>query len=139
MRFMRPWLLTGVVIASFALGCNKSNEGGTPQSHSSFTITAPPVPTSVKQDNRESVKLSLDRGKDFHKDVKLKAESPDSKIKVELNKDTIKASDSATDFNGTITPAKDAPVGDHKIKVTGTPDGGGTPAIAEFTVKVSGP
>jgi hypothetical protein len=138
MRLARLWILPVAVVTSFALGCNKSPEGGTPQTASSFTITAPTIPPSIKQDNRESVKLSLDRGKEFHKDVKLKVEAPD-KIKVELNKDIIKASDATpAEFNVTITPAKDAPVGDHKIKVTGTPDGGGNPTTVEITVKVTG-
>jgi hypothetical protein len=139
MRFFRPWLLTGAIVAGFAVGCNKSPEGGTPQSSSSFTIKAPPTATTIKQDNRESVKLTLDRGKEFHKDVKLKVEPADPKIKTELDKDTIKASDASTDFNVNVTPAKDAPVGEHKVKVTGTPEGGGAPTSVEFTVKVAAP
>jgi uncharacterized membrane protein len=115
-------------------GCNKSPEGGTPGSNASFTIAAPTVPTTIKQDNKETVKLSINRGSDFKKDVKLSVTAPD-KVKAELSKDTIKAGDT-TDFTITVSPSKEAPLGDHKVKVTGTPDGGGTPTSVEFTVKV---
>jgi hypothetical protein len=139
MRFVPSWLVAGAFLLGCGFGCNKSPEGGTPNSSSSFTIKPPLTSTSIKQDAREPVKLSLDRGKDFHKDVKLKAESTDSKIKVELDKDVIKASDSSTDFNVTVSPAKDSPVGEHEIKVTGTPEGGGAATTATFKVKVTGP
>lgn len=140
MRFVPSWLVAGAFLLGCGFGCNKSPEGGTPNSSSSFTIKAPATSTSIKQDAREPVKLTLDRSKDFHKDVKLKAESTDSKIKVELDKDMIKASDaSPADFHVTVTPAKDAPVGDHKVKVTGTPEGGGAATTVEFTVKVTAP
>jgi len=87
----------------------------------------------IKQDNKETVKLSIDRGSDFKKDVKLSVDAPD-KIKTELSKSTVKAGDDAN-FTITVSPAKDAPLGDHKIKVTGTPDGGSATSV-EFTVKV---
>jgi len=139
MRLVPSWLLAGAFVLGCAVGCNKSPEGGTPNTASSFTIKAPATATTIKQDNRESVKLTLDRGKEFTKDVKLKAEAPD-KIKVELNKDVIKASDpSPADFTVTVTPAKDAPVAEHKVKLTGTPEGGGAATTVEFTVKVTAP
>ena len=51
---------------------------------------------------------------------------------------TIKASDGDTKFAITVTPAKDAPVGDHEIKVTGTPDGGSS-TTGSFKIKVAAP
>lgn len=134
---MRFWILPLAALAGFALGCNKSPEGGSAGTHDSFTITAPTIPTTIKQDNKESVKLSLSRGSDFKKDVKLSV-APVDKLKLELSKDTVKASEaSPAEFTVTISPAKDAPVSDFKVKVTGTPDGGGTPTTVEFTVKVA--
>lgn len=133
---MRILLCLGVA-AVMVTGCNKSPEGGSPGTTASFTITAPTIPTTIKQDNKESVKLSLDRGKDFKKDVKLSVTAPD-KIKAELNKTEIKASE-ATDFNITVTVAKDAPLGDHVIKVTGTPEGGGAPTSVDVKIKVDNP
>lgn len=134
---MRLLILPLAVLAFSTIGCNKSPEGGTAGTNSSFTLAAPTVPTVVKQDNKESVKLSLNRGSEFKKDVKLSV-APVDKLKLELNKDVIKASDaSPADFTVTVTPAKDAPVSDYKVKVTGTPEGGGTPTAVEFTLKVT--
>jgi len=135
---MSSRVLIVVALGAFALGCNKSPEGGTPGTDSSFSITAPTVPTTVKQDNKESVKLSLKRGSEFKKDVKLSATSNDPKVKVELSKSEIKASDaSPAEFTVTVTPSKEAAVAEHKVKVTGTPEGGGNPTSVEFVVNVA--
>lgn len=131
---MRLWIAPLIALIVLQAGCNKSPEGGTPGSAANFKISAPTVSTTIKQDNKETVNLSIDRGSEFKKDVKLSVTAPD-KVKAELSKETIKAGDK-TDFTITIAPAKDAPLGDHKVKVTGTPDGGGTPTTVEFTVKV---
>lgn len=134
---MRIGILSLAILTGAVLGCNKSPEGGSAGTKDSFTITAPTVPTTIKQDNKESVKLTLTRGSDFKKDVKLSV-APEDKIKLELSKDVIKASDaSPAEFTVTVSPAKDAAVADHKIKVTGTPEGGGQATTVEFTVKVA--
>ena len=134
---MRLWILPLAALAGFTLGCNKSPEGGSAGTHNSFTITAPTMSTTIKQDNKESVKLSLSRGSEFKRDVKLSVAAID-KMKLELNKDTVKASEaSPAEFTVTITPDKDAPASDYKVKVTGTPDGSGSPTTVEFTVKVA--
>jgi uncharacterized membrane protein len=131
---MRLWIAPIATLIVLQAGCNKSPEGGAPGSTASFKISAPTISTTVKQDNKETVKLSIDRGSDFKKDVKLVVDAPDQ-IKTELSKATIKAGDT-TDFTVTVSPSKTAPLGDHKIKVTGTPDGGGAATSVEFTVKV---
>src|SRR5436309_15903057 len=125
---MRHWLLPIAALCGFVIGCNKSNEGGTSPdkpagSHAGFKIVLPSsVETikSVKQGASESYDGSIDRGSDFKKDVHLKVEAP-PKVEAKLNKETIKASDGDTKFAITVTPAKDAAVGEHEIKVTGTP------------------
>ncbi|MCI0700467.1 MAG: hypothetical protein L0241_05240 [Planctomycetia bacterium] len=131
---MRIWIAPVVTLVSFLAGCTMSGEGGTPGSAASFTISAPAIPPTIRQDNKETVNLKINRGADFKKDVKLTVSAPE-KVKAELNKDTVKASDSG-DFTVTLAPGKDAPVGEHKVKVTGTPDGSGAPATVEFTLKV---
>lgn len=120
---------------TFALGCNKSPEGGSVGTASTFSIVAPTLPTVVKQDNKESVALKLDRAKDFREDVKLEVSAPE-KVKVELNRKEVKATDGSPDFTVTVTPAKDAPTADHKVRVTATPDKG-KPTSVEFVVKVA--
>jgi hypothetical protein len=134
---MRSAILSLALLIPVLAGCNKSPEGGVAGTSNSFTLTGPTVPTSIKQNNKESVKFTLNRGSDFKQDVKLSVSSVD-KLKLELNKDVIKASDaSPAEFTVTVSPATDAPVADHKVIVTGTPANGGTPTSVEIVVKVS--
>jgi uncharacterized membrane protein len=131
---MRTYLALMATFTLLIAGCNISPEGGSPGTSSSFKISAPSLTTTIKQDNKETVKLSLDRKSDFKKDVKLSVSAPD-KVKAELNKDEIKSSE-PTEFTLTISIAKDAALGDHVVKVTGTPEGGGTPTSVDVKVKV---
>jgi len=136
---MSKWLSLVAVAAIAVVGCNKSQEGGNPGTSDSFTITAPTIPEGIKQGNKETVKLSISRGKDFKKDVKLSVKTPEnSKIKATLNKEKITASE-ATDFNITLDVDKEAPLGSHEVTVTGTPEGGGAATSVPFTVKVNAP
>lgn len=134
---MRISLLSMAALAGFFVGCNKGPEGGTPNSKASFTVGLPgPLSQDVKQgDTRTLEGGSIDRGSEFKKDVTLKVEAP-SKVDVKLDKDTIKASDGDTKFKITVAPAKDAPLGEHAVKVTATPAGGGDAVTKEFKVKV---
>lgn len=130
---MRNYLSLTTMAALVFAGCNHSPEGGTPGTSSSFTISAPTITTTIKQDNKESVKLNLNRGTDFKKSVKLTVTAPD-KIKADLSKDTIAASDPG-EVMLNISVAKDAPLGDQVIKVTGTPDGGAATSV-DVKIKV---
>ena len=133
---MRKLLSLAALAAVLAVGCNKSPEGGTPGTSSSFTIIAPTIPNTIKQGDRETVKLSLDRKSEFKKDVKLSVTAP-ANVKAELSKDSIKASE-PTDFTLTITVDKGATLGDHPVKVTGTPDGG-SPTSVDVKINVVTP
>jgi uncharacterized membrane protein len=57
---------------------------------------------------------------------------------VKLVKDSIKASETDTKFTFTVTPDKDAAIGEHEIKITGKPDGGSSPTTGTFKIKVEG-
>ncbi|VTT97812.1 Uncharacterized protein OS=Singulisphaera acidiphila (strain ATCC BAA-1392 / DSM 18658 / VKM B-2454 / MOB10) GN=Sinac_1997 PE=4 SV=1 [Gemmataceae bacterium] len=134
---MRFALSTAALAAVLVVGCNKSPEGGTPGTSSSFKISAPTTSTTIKQDNAESVKVSLDRGKDFKQNVKLAVASPSDKVKAELNKADFKPGDPA-DAVLKVSVAKDAPLGEHVLKVTGTPEGG-TATSVDVKIKVEAP
>lgn len=127
-------LLIPAALVSFLMGCNQSPEGGAPNTSSNFKLSLPSVTKDIKQGASESYDGSIDRGSDFKKDVKLAVTKPE-KIDVKLNKDMLKASEDGK-FTMTVTPAKDAPLGEHVIKVTGTPEGGGAATTGEFKVKV---
>lgn len=93
------------------------------------------VPTTIKQGNSETVKLTVSRGKDFKQGVKIKLDTPD-KIKADY-KGTVAASD-PEEVQVKLEVAKDAPIGEHTVKVTATPDKGAATS-GEFKVKVTAP
>jgi uncharacterized membrane protein len=132
---MRTWLSLAAMSAVFLVGCNQSPEGGTPSTKSSFTIIGPTTTTHIKQNEKESMKLNLNRGSDFKKDVRLSVDAPKG-LKAELNKTEVKASE-GSDFTVTVGVDKDAPLGDHMVKVTGTPEGGGSPTSVDVKVNVT--
>jgi uncharacterized membrane protein len=125
--------LTAIAIA----GCQQSSEGGTPGSKANFKIEGPLTSETIKQGNQDTLKLSINRGSEFKKDVRLKAEAPD-KIKAELSKSMVKSSEE-TDFTMTVSVDKEASIGDHVIKVIGTPEGGGSPTSLDVKIKVDKP
>jgi uncharacterized membrane protein len=128
-------LLIPAALIGFLTGCNESPEGGVPNTSSNFKVDLPAVTKDIKQGTAESYDASINRGSEFKKDVKLTVTKPD-KIDVKLNKDMLKASEDGK-FTMTITAAKDAPLGEHVIRVTGTPEGGGAATTGEFKIKVT--
>jgi len=136
---MRYAISLAALVAVLTVGCNKSQEGGTPGTSSSFTISAPSatLPTTIKQNNSESVKLTLNRGKDFKQNVKLGVTSPSDKVKAELNKTSLTAADPG-EVVLKVTVDPDAPLGEHILKVTGTPEGG-TPTNVDVKIKIEAP
>jgi uncharacterized membrane protein len=133
---MRLWILPIAAFVGFAVGCNRSPEGGTPQTDASFKISLPAVTKDIKQGTAETYDASISRGSAFKKDVKLTVEAP-KQLDVKLTKQEIKASDPDTKFSITVNAAKDAPIGEHTIKIVGTPSEG-SPTSGEFKVKVNG-
>lgn len=133
---MRQRLLLIPAVLVFFAGCNTSPEGGTPNTSSSFKLSLPAITKDIKQGTSETTEASVDRGSDFKKDVRISITEPD-KVDVKLNKDTIKANEGETKFTMTITVAKDAAIGEHTIKVTGKPEGGGAETSKEFKIRVT--
>lgn len=133
---MRNALSITALGAVFLVGCsNKSPEGGSPGTNDTFKVVGPMTTTDIKQDNKQTVKMSIDRGKDFKKNVRLAVSGMPNDVKVILNKDVVAASD-ATEFTMDVDVGKNAPIGEHVLKVTGTPEGGGTPASVDVKIKV---
>jgi hypothetical protein len=126
-------ILVAFLAAVLVSGCNNSPQGGSPGTNDSFKISAPAVPTVVKQGEKETVTMSLDRKSDFKKSVAVTADAPKG-LKVVMNSKTITSSDPA-DFSFTVEADKSAPVGDHTVRVTGTPESG-TATVVEVKVKV---
>lgn len=135
---MRRILMAVALVAMAGLvGCNQSEPGGktskdTP-SRSTFKIDPPNLATTIKQGDKQTVKLTISRGKDFKESVALSVEAPTG-VTVDLDPKTVKASDAET-VNATISVGKDAAVGDHTIKVTGKPETGNA-TTGDLKIKV---
>jgi uncharacterized membrane protein len=134
---MKQLMIGGAVLVAAALfGCNKSEPGGkidnkTPSSET-FTIKAPTMPTKIKQGDKQTVKLTLDRGRNFKQDVSLEAKT-DKGVTVKLEPTTVKASGPET-ATATVSVDKNAPVGAHEVKVTAKPERGNA---TDVTFKVN--
>jgi hypothetical protein len=133
---MRTWYITSAALLAFVVGCNMSSEGGAPGTHATFKLSLPvSIMKDVKQGNTQSFDATMERGSEFKHDVKLSVANNPEKIDVKLSKEMIKATDGDTKFTITVSPAKDASVGEHEIKITGTPDSG-QPTTGSFKIKV---
>ena len=101
-----------------------------------FKITAPTFNTDIKQGDRQTVKVSLQRDKFFKQDVTLQATST-SGITVEPSKVVVKASESP-DVQFQVKAPKDAALGEYLVHIVATPETGASTS-KDFTVKVVGP
>ena len=124
-----------VAMAAF-VGCKKSVEGGR-SGTDTFRVTVPNLSTTVKQGETQVVRLGVERGEGFKQSIKLDVKAPTG-LQVDPESVTVKLGDKG-DVQLTITAAKDAPLGEQKIAVKGTPEAGGEPASTEFAVKVVAP
>jgi len=128
-------VFVGMFIAAVALtGCTKSSEEGGRAGNDTFRIGVPAMATAVKQGELQTVRLTLERGAGFKQRVKLEVKAP-AGIQVEPSGATVEPGDKA-DVQLKVTAAKDAPIGEHKILVKGTPDKG-EPTETEFKITVS--
>jgi uncharacterized membrane protein len=78
--------------------------------------------------------VSLERGEGFKQSVKLEVKAPTG-LQVEPDSAMVKPGDKG-DVQLQIKAAKDAPLGEHKIQVKGTPDKGDS-TQTEFKITVS--
>ena len=131
---MKKSLLVVGLIAMVALvGCKKSEEGGR-AGDDTFKVVVPAIGTVVKQGEVQTVRVSVERGEGFKQAVKLEVKAPTG-LQVDPDSTTVKPGDKG-DVQLKITAAKDAPLGDQKIMVKGTPEHG-DPVELEFKVTVS--
>jgi uncharacterized membrane protein len=133
------------VVAGFlAAGCGTSPTGGgtsgtksdgtAVNKNDTFTVKGPATATTIRQGEKQNIDLSLDRGKDFKESVSLSADNPPKGITVTMDKKTVNASDPEKVVM-TVEAAKDAPIGEHLIKVMAKP-GTGKETSLDVKVKV---
>jgi uncharacterized membrane protein len=116
-------------------GCMSPRGGGMAEDEG-FKIAVPTFTTDLKQGDRQTVTVSLKRGKYFKQDVTLQVTATGG-ISVEPNRVVVKASESP-DVQFQIKAPKDAALGEYRVFVKGTPETG-RPTSTEITVKVVSP
>ena len=122
------------VAALLFVGCNKSEPGGR-GGNDTFKVVVPAMSTDVKQGEVQTVRVSIERGAGFSEGVKLQTKAYSAGITVDPDSITVKPGDKG-DVQLKITAAKDAPLGESKILVKGTPDKGHA-SEKEFTISVA--
>lgn len=126
-------LVVGLIAVVALVGCKKSEPGGG-AGNETFKVVVPAMSTDVKQGELQTVKVSIDRGDGFKQAVKLEFKSAVG-ITVDPAITTVQPGDKG-DVQLKIAAAKDAPIGESKVMVKGTPDKGES-AETEFKVTVS--
>jgi uncharacterized membrane protein len=129
-RLLPAALVTAVGL--IGAGCNQSPQGGATGTNNTFRLTAPVMSTTIKQGDKQTVTLSVDRNSDFKQSIELTADAPKG-LRADLAKSTVAAGD-PKDVSLQISANKDAAVGAHVVKVTATPDTG---AATTVDVKVT--
>jgi uncharacterized membrane protein len=127
------------VIATLALvgfcGCMSPRGGGLAED-TGFKISVPTFTTDVKQGDRQTISVTLQREKFFKQNVRLQT-SASSGISVTPADILVKASE-APEVQLQIAAPKDAALGEYRVNVKGTPETG-LPASIEIKVKVVAP
>ncbi len=125
---MKKLLVIAAVVALTAavalVGCKKSPEGGRSGSDT-FKVSVPAMSTTIKQGETQIVRISVDRGAEFKQSVKLVVTAPKG-LDVDPSSTTVNLGDKG-DVQLTLKADKDAPLGDQKVAVKGTPGTGGGP------------
>lgn len=128
-------VFAGALIAAAALtGCKtKSQEGGA-TGDGTFRLVVPAMATDVKQDELQTVQVTVERDAGFKQRVKLEAKASTG-IHVEPGSLTVQPGDKG-EVQLKIHAAKDAPLGEQRLIVKGTPEKG-EPTEMELKVTVS--
>ncbi len=124
-----------VVLASL-VACSMSSRGGDTPKEEGFRILVPAFDKSVKQGEVRTVDLSLARGDYFKQDVRLEIRASKG-IDVQPAEVLVKGSD-RPDVQLRISAPPNAPLGEYRVNVKGTPQTG-EQASAEFQVRVVAP
>lgn len=132
---MKKALVVALIAMAALVGCKKSEEGGRTGTDT-FRLSVPVMSTTVKQGEVQTVRVTVDRGESFKQPVKLELKAPTG-LQVDPSSTTVQPGDKG-DVQLKITAAKDAPLGDQKIMIKGTPDKGES-TETEFTITVSAP
>jgi uncharacterized membrane protein len=133
-KLVNKALVIAFIAAAALPGCKTKSEQGGGAGSDTFRITVPTLATDVKQGELQTVRIVLERGDAFKQRVKLELKAP-AGVQVEPGDATVQPGDKG-DIQLKLSVAKDAPIGEQKILVKGTPDKG-EPTNTEFRIIVS--
>lgn len=135
---MRIVLTIAMALLCGALaGCQSSSpRGGSIAKDEGFKVVVPGTDTEIKQGEVQTVAVTVERGESFKRDVKLEV-SPSKGLSIDPSTMTVRAS-ARPDVQLRVTAAKNAAIGDYRIRVKATPDSGEATTV-EFVVKVVAP
>jgi outer membrane lipoprotein-sorting protein len=135
--------ICGLLMSSvFVLGCQKESSQGGPgaqmddiqkESTNVFTLKVPKLVAKIKQGQEEKVAVSINRGKTFDQTVKLTFDLPKG-VEVTPGDAELKPGQTQREFS--FKAMKGADVGQHAVKVTGTPESG-PPTSVSFTLQIT--
>lgn len=138
------YAICGLLMSSaFVLGCQKESSKGGPgasndkqnDSTNVFTLKVPKNAVEIEQGQEGKVTISINRGKTFDQAVKLSFDLPKG---VEVTPDDAELKKGQAQREFSFKAKKDADVGDHAVKVTGTPESG-PPTTVSFALKINKP
>ncbi|MFN0136124.1 MAG: hypothetical protein ACKVS9_08420 [Phycisphaerae bacterium] len=115
-------------------GLTKHSEQGGGVGTDTFRLGVPPAPTNIKQGELQTVRLVVDRGGSFKQVLKLAARTTQG-LSLEPADATLAPGDKG-EVKLRIRAATDAPIGNHTIRVMGTPEQGEV-ANTDFEIVVS--
>jgi hypothetical protein len=100
-----------------------------------FTLSGPMnlLPIAIKQGERKEITVKVNRGSNFKEGVALRVENPPKGLTVKPEKAKLAAGENEDTVS--IEAAKDAPLGEQTIEITGVPDNG-APTAKPLQIKV---
>lgn len=110
---------------------NKPSYG---QTEDTFNLTVPILSTALQQGAQGEVTIGIKRAKNFDEDVVLQFADLPEGVTIEPASPMIKHGDAEVAL--TFTAEDQAPVGEHKVKITGHPTNGGDAQI-EFKLTIA--
>ncbi len=117
-------------------GLNRENKPVIGQANDSFNLSAPLLPTSIKQGEKIAVSIGIKRGGNFDEEVALEFANVPKGVTIDPSSPTIKHGDEEAKI--TVAAAKDAAIGDFTISVLGHPTKG-VDASLGFKISVNRP
>ena len=144
---MKKVFLCALALLPFAVfGCSQETPGGpgagenrtenkpiVGEAYDTFTLSAPLLPTSLKQGETKEVAVDVKRGKDFDQDITLKFANIPAGLTVDPETIDIKHGDTQAKFK--VIAKDSASVGDFSIQMNSHP-AKGADSTSELRIKI---